>query len=163
MELSVYRCGENADATVGLLFINDDLNCGTVEDQYQEIKVPGETRIPPGRYKIKLRNIGKVNERYHARFPDIHKGMLWLQNVPNFTFIYLHIGNNEKQSAGCLLLGNILYIKQMIVGRSEEAYLGLYAEVTAVLEKGEDVYITINEDLLAKKKPHTIKPGDVGA
>jgi hypothetical protein len=30
---------------------------------------------------------------------------LWLQNVPNFTYIYFHVGNDDEDTEGCILVG----------------------------------------------------------
>ena len=37
-------------------------------------KVYGETRIPAGTYKLKLRTEGGYHQKYSKRFPDIHRG-----------------------------------------------------------------------------------------
>lgn len=68
MELEVLRFSSQADCTNGLLFEITDLGkrflCYTLEDEHRALKVKGETRIPEGRYEIKLRKEGGFHSRY---------------------------------------------------------------------------------------------------
>lgn len=147
MELEMDRLISDTDATVGFLRVDDKGECFTLEDENRAIKVMGETRIPAGRYEIKLRDAGGVNARYHLKFPDIHKGMLWLQDVPNFTWIYIHVGNIDDHTDGCILTGDSANIKldKKSIGHSRDAYERLYVKVAKVLLSGEKVFITIND------------------
>jgi hypothetical protein len=118
-----------------------------LEDQFNEPKIPGETRIPAGRYKIELRTEGGMTKRYAERFPDLHKGMLWLQDVPGFEYIYIHTGNNDDHSDGCLIVGDTQ--SQNITARGEvggsvSAYRRLYKEILEAMASG-DVFITIED------------------
>lgn len=147
MDLKLKRFSGADESTLGLLFVNGRFSCYTLEDQWNEPKVPGETRIPPGRYQIILRTDGGMHSRYIDRF-DFHKGMLWLQDVPNFTFIYIHTGNNDDHSEGCILVGdgqvqNITERGQ--VTSSVSAYTRLYKAITKALLR-EEVWITIEDE-----------------
>jgi hypothetical protein len=151
MELKLTRISSGVEATLGNLFEvvgTDDLSfqCYTLEDQYNEPKVPGETRIPPGRYEIKLRTEGSMHQRYGKRF-DWHKGMLHLQDVPGFTFIYIHVGNEDDDSEGCILVGDgqeSNVAKRGRVANSVTAYRRLYETILGVLKK-DTVWITIED------------------
>ena len=145
MQLSVLRYSENGESTLGLLFIDGKFECYTLEDEHRDIKVKAETRIQSGTYQVKLRTIGTHHQRYSKKFPDIHKGMLHVQDVPEFTNILIHIGNNDDNTAGCLLVGdssinNLTRAGQ--INNSTYAYKRMYAKVAKVLARGEDVYIT---------------------
>ncbi|NIP88730.1 MAG: hypothetical protein GWN84_03285, partial [Gammaproteobacteria bacterium] len=41
------------------------------------------------------------------RFADIHEGMLWIREIPNFEWVYLHCGADHEDTAGCPLLGDM--------------------------------------------------------
>lgn len=110
----------------------------TLEDERRDVKVPGETRIPAGEYEIKLRTEGGMHNRYTEKF-NWHQGMLWLQDVQDFEYIYIHIGNTEDHSAGCILVGS--GCKGNLRGKgavtnSTEAYKLIYQEMVAALEAG---------------------------
>ena len=86
MLITLYRDNGGLESTIGRLCIGEGITehhfCYTLEDQRQVKKVKGETRIPAGTYEIKLRTVGGFTKRYEQRFPDMHRGMLWLQDVP---------------------------------------------------------------------------------
>ena len=150
MELMVQRFNTQKDWTAGALF---DMTAGppaflayTLEDEQREVKVHSETRIPFGRYQIKLRTSGGHHTRYARKFPGIHKGMLWLRSkdgkgeVPGFKWILIHIGNTEKDTAGCLLVG--LGCTPGRLSNSTTAYKKVYKHVVKALSAGEKVFIT---------------------
>lgn len=149
MKLEVLRISSQQDSTSGLLFdITDDRKflCYTLEDEYRENKIVGETRIPAGTYRLSLREWGGFHERYAKRFRNLHKGMLWVRDVPDFTHILIHCGNTDEHTAGCLLLGQTQTSNRAspdgFVGRSTEAYVDVYPVVADALEAGEEVTIT---------------------
>ena len=120
--------------------------CYTLEDQYQTKKVMQETRIPAGKYEIKYRKEGGFHKRYNERYPDIHRGMLHVTNVPNFKWILIHVGNTDEHTAGCLLLGDTQENNQIktngFIGKSSQAYVRVYDKIANALDMGEKVTIT---------------------
>lgn len=141
MNLLVQRYKSTPNATLGKLFIDGVFECYTLEDEFRAVKVRGETRIPAGRYKLALRTEGETHSKYSQRFPDIHKGMLHVTNVPGFQWILIHIGNTEKDTDGCLLVGEGRNEEQMTLERSTVAYRKMYPKVASAITMG-DVYIT---------------------
>ena len=149
MQLEVVRFSSQKDSTLGLLFEVTDAKreflCYTLEDEYRDDKVMHETRIPAGTYEITLRTVGGFNSRYSDRFAGIHKGMLWVRDIPGFEYILIHCGNDDDDTSGCLLLGNTQtenLISDGFVGSSSVAYKRVYTKVADVLEKGEKVEIS---------------------
>lgn len=148
MNLEMHRYAFGNDSTLGRLTTNG-FECFTLEDERRTVKVKGETCIPPGQYEILLRAEGGMHARYAERFPEIHKGMLWLQDVPDFTYVYLHIGNKESHTDGCVLVGTVPVILpdgEFEIARSTDAYLDLYARVVACMDDGERVWIHVTEN-----------------
>ncbi len=152
MELLNRRISSGDEATLGTLFDVTSFNkpiefiCYILEDQFNEPKVKGETRIPTGRYQIKLRDQGGMHNRYGKRF-NFHQGMLWLQDVPDFTFIYIHVGNKDDDSEGCLLVGDgqiSNVVERGQVTNSVTAYKRLYDKIVKALPN-EEVWIEIED------------------
>jgi|TARA_B100001778_G_scaffold333899_1_gene343591 hypothetical protein len=150
MKLEVLRISSQKDSTNGLLF---DVTNGrkflayTLEDEYRDTKVMGETRIPAGTYKITLRTIGGFDARYTKKYGSMHKGMLWVRNVPGFEYILIHTGNTDEHTKGCLLVGdtqqqNITKSKSGFIGSSNDAYKRIYPSIAEVLERGDEVEIS---------------------
>lgn len=143
MILQLYRLIHNPEETIGYLLIDGNFECFTLEDQHQEKKVHGETRIPCERYEILLRDEGGMNSRYASRFPELHRGMLWLQDVEGFEWVYIHIGNDDDDTLGCILVGKGVNPDQTSITASTAAYLKLYKKVVDAMDRGEEVYIYI--------------------
>ena len=150
MELEVWRFSSQEDSTNGLLF---DVTggkrrflCYTLEDEHREEKVAGETRIPAGTYRITLRTVGGFHGRYEKKYGEMHKGMLWVRDVPGFEYILIHTGNTDEHTAGCLLLGDSQQANfgssNGMVGSSVNAYKRVYPPIAKALEEGKSVSIT---------------------
>lgn len=144
MIVSVQRNVVTTASTIGYLRVQDR-ECFTLEDPIRKIKVWGKTCIPAGQYVLKLRKEGSMDLRYAARFGNWHRGMLWLQDVPNFEYVYLHIGNSPEDTEGCILVGSTQ--SRNFIGGSEAAYREIYPVIADAIEGGDDVLI----DVLAPK------------
>ncbi len=147
MKLEVIRYHTSDDYTLGMLLDVTEgrkFLCYTLEDEYREEKVMHETRIPAGTYKITLRKVGGFHGRYEKKYGDMHKGMLWVRDVPGFEYILIHTGNTDEHTSGCLLVGNSSDYKGF-VGSSVNAYKRVYPSIAAALESGEDVEITYTD------------------
>lgn len=94
--ISVKRKYFTNKSTIGQLTFND-FHCFTLEDTVRRngFKIAGETAIPPGEYEV----IVNYSERFKQMMPLI-------LNVPNFQGIRIHPGNTEKDTDGCILVGN---------------------------------------------------------
>tara|TARA_R110001632_G_scaffold436_2_gene1400 strand:+ start:179 stop:646 length:468 start_codon:yes stop_codon:yes gene_type:complete len=150
MKLEVLRFSSQKDSTNGILFdVTKDRKflAYTLEDEHREEKVMSETRVPAGTYKITLRTVGGFHGRYSKKYGEMHKGMLWVRNVPNFEYILIHTGNTDEHTAGCLLVGdtqnqNITKSKNGFIGSSVDAYKRIYPSIASALERGDDVEIS---------------------
>lgn len=140
MNITVKRYKHAADFTIGKLFIDGEFECYTLEDEKREVKVMHETRIPEGKYPVVLRTFGGHHERYEKKFPE-HEGMLWVTNVPGFKDILIHIGNDDDDTSGCLLVGLNPDEANGKIVNSTAAYLRLYNKVLPVLKAGKEVWI----------------------
>lgn len=157
MILQIVRFSSSHESTLGLMLLQTSLRreflCYTLEDEYRSKKVYGQTRIPDGMYDIKLRTFGGFHDRYAASYGyQFHKGMLWLQDVPDFENVLIHKGNDDDDTAGCILLGDTQVqnkTKNGFVGESKDAYDRIYPEIAGHLEDGGSVKLFINsfEDL----------------
>ena len=148
MKLKVIRFNSQSDSTNGLLFDATngmDFLCYTLEDEKREEKVMAETRIPAGTYEIKLRKEGGFHGRYTKKYGSMHKGMLHVQDVPNFKWILWHSGNTDEDTGGCLLLGdtqkNNIVEPNGFIGSSTQAYKRVYPMVAEAILSGEEVKV----------------------
>ena len=131
-------------ASLGRLFLDGKFLCDTLEDEFREIKIHSETRIPAGSFKIQLANSPKFSPRYGHE-------MLWITNVPNFEGILIHPGNTDKDTSGCILLGQrqLADSNDSTLINSRNTYDNVYKTLRPLVNGG--LYISVlNSDVLGK-------------
>lgn len=146
MHISLHRLKEDNNSTIGMMKIDGSPMYFTLEDDHDEVKEMGSTCIPKGTYNIKLRNEGGVTKKYNHKFgEEFHKGMLWLQDVPNYEWVYIHMGNTHKHTEGCILVGVTADLSngRKKIGKSEDAYRIIYPMIRDAIISGEEVVIEI--------------------
>ena len=138
MRIDLSRIVEGAEATLGVIRVDGEPLCFSLEDQAQREKVPGETRIPAGRYQVRVRTHGGLHKRCLRRFPALHRGMLELAGVAGFSDILIHPGNTDRDTAGCILPGFGAELTGRFALRdSVKAYRALYERVIRAAELGD--------------------------
>lgn len=152
MKLEVLRISSGEQSTLGVLYVIPEISpllkrknmlAFTIEDEHRNVKVFGETRIPEGKYNIKIRTHGGFHEKYSKKF-SWHEGMLEIENVPDFKDVLIHIGNSDEDTAGCLLVANSAdqnITERGFIGSSTNAYERVYKTILNSLKKGEEVTI----------------------
>ena len=116
--------------------------CFTIEDEHRDQKVKHHTRIPEGIYKLDLRRFGGSHARYQERYgAEWHKGMIEVKDVPGFTDILIHCGNTEKDTSGCILVGDSL--SPGFLGSSRDAYNRIYPRVRDLILGGKEVILEV--------------------
>ena len=98
MKLELKRVGFSDTYTIGKLHIDGVYFCDTLEDKVRDLskenKIKTQTAIPYGSYKV----IVNISPKFKRELPR-------LLNVPYFEGILIHRGNNEYNTAGCILVG----------------------------------------------------------
>lgn len=143
----VKRIRQGNNSTLSEIFVDNMLICYGLEDAVRELKIKSETAIPAGHYPLILNTYGAMNARYKRKFPVLHQGMIEIKEIPNYSYVYIHIGNNFGDTAGCLLVGESW---ELIEGdyelrRSKKAYLTLYQKLIRLMAK-EQVLIAISNE-----------------
>ena len=150
MNIFQRRLFQTAEETISILYLDGRFACWILEDQYRAVKVKGDTRIPAGKYKLELRKVGGQHKRYKKKSPQMHRGMIHLLDVPNFKYIQFHIGNDDKDTAGCLLCGIYPHPKPLDYSRYDIRYSTLaykinYPTIARAIELG-DTYWEIEDE-----------------
>ena len=144
MEVVVYRQISKEESTRGELFIDGEKFCDTLEDEFRTKKVMGETRIPSGRYKLELRKVlSPMTKNYRSKY-DWFLWHIQVMEVPNFSNVYIHVGNWEKDTDACLLIGNGFtdYDDKSAIWKSKPAFEEFYKTIVPLLDSGTGVWIT---------------------
>ena len=151
MELVLKRVAKQATYTIGRLYVqlNEPVGkcvdgeyrteqlrylCDTLEPKYRNLnkekKVPGRTAIPNGRYRVLITK----SYRFGRWLP-------LLLDVPQFNGIRIHPGNYPTDTQGCILPG--WNRKRGMVINSRTALQHVMLEMTAALDRGEQLWITV--------------------
>jgi len=148
MKMTIDRVYQNNQCTLGILRF-DDLTLCTLEDPSRYQKIPGKTRIPAGTYDLTLRRKSPMADRYRERFGQQHYGMIWLQDVPDFQWVYFHIGNDAEDTEGCILVGDAMSPYYNHVTNSVRAYSLLSQKLIPYLHHGHRVRAVIRDEFPA--------------
>ncbi|QIG88555.1 hypothetical protein G6R40_02255 [Chryseobacterium sp. POL2] len=140
MRTKIIRVAEGRQSTLSQLYIDNIFQCYLLEDKIRDVKIPKQTAIPKGNYTLRLNTWGGMNAEYRQKFPKLHKGMIEINGLPNFSFVYIHIGNTYRQTAGCPLCG---FGFEMVNGdyqvlRSKDAYQMIYPKLLALAQDNQN-------------------------
>ena len=136
--LELYRNTFTEKSTSGILLVDNLFELYTLEDVDRKletggIKIPGQTCIPRGRYRIEL---------YDS--PKHGKETLQLVDVPQFKNIQIHGGNKPEDTEGCILTGEERSEAHPDwISQSQKALLELKARLVPALRSGRQIWITI--------------------
>jgi len=130
MKLLVERDVLTDKSTLGLLYIEGSFYCFTLEDKLREHKIPGETCIPIGSYKI----VKHYSPRFGAHYP-------MLMDVPNFSGVLIHAGNTPEDTEGCILVGRRRMADRVLESRA--VFSPLREKIFAAIDLGDKVIIHI--------------------
>ena len=138
MMLRVVREPSRDLVTFGTLFVDDVRECRTLEDQVRERpgvpvaswKVPKQTAIPAGRYRVRL--------TMSARFGRV---LPLLEGVPGFSGIRIHSGNVIEDTEGCILVGRRASGRR--IAESRIAFRKLMVMLECADRNGDDILLEI--------------------
>lgn len=145
MEIEVLKIEGTPNSTLSKMRIDGAFFCFVIEDGYRAEKIPGETRIPDGRYRIVKRTVGSFYERYRKAYG--HKFAIQVEGVPNFEFILFHTGNKVSDTRGCSITGDAAGKEPggnffIPAGFSTNAYLRFYDAVEKAFDSGDEIWAT---------------------
>ena len=134
MKLELNRIAKKHLYTIGRFFVDGKYFCDTLEDRYRdwdkEEKVMNETAIPEGVYEV----IVNVSAKFKRKLP-------LLLDVPYFTGIRIHRGNTDKDTSGCILVGENKQLERVINSTPYE--LRLTEMLERAMLSGEKITIKV--------------------
>lgn len=133
MEIVLYRA-EGSLFSPGYFAIDGAFECYTIEDQVRAfgVKVPGETAIPYGRYRVRR----TWSNRFKMWTPAI-------EGVPMFSAIRIHPGITVRDTEGCVLVGDVLEGDHIKFGTTWPAFKRIDAKIEAAEARGEEVWCSV--------------------
>lgn len=158
MNYLLQRFSDNRESTLGLLFkkitkgadVALSFQAYTLEDEHRDQKVSKETRIPAGTYELAFNKADTaLTLKYRKKFPTFFKYHVEVKNVPGFQGIYIHIGNIDDNTDGCILLGDSAENNSIGAGNinnSTAAFTRFYKDISTLLESGAKCTIEIRDE-----------------
>lgn len=129
---------QTVDSTISVLEHNGNRIAYALEDGNRLVKIPGETRIPAGIYRLRQKSSGNFLNKYRSMYG--HQFVVEVMDVPGFTGILFHQGNTIRDTRGCILLGDTYRPTKnnnFVVHESQKAYLAFYIVAAKEFAKGE--------------------------
>lgn len=163
MNFLLQRYSHNQESTQGLLIEKGgEFFSHLIEDQPQEKKVSGETRIPAGFYELKIRKEDTPLTLKHRESYNKGHAIPWftyhieISNVPGFTGIYIHSGINDDHTDGCLLPVDTIHNNQIetteaVGARSLQAVKRFYDKVYPNLLAGNKAFLEVRDEAALTK------------
>ena len=116
MQINIKRKIRTNNSTIGELFVDGVFECYTLEDVERDVKIPAETAIAKGTYKV----VVTPSNRFKRDLPLLLK-------VPNFEGVRIHSGNNNHNTEGCILVGQTKDVDW--IGNSRQAFNKLFEKI----------------------------------
>ena len=132
MKLILKRIAKRADYTIGRLTDEKgDRICDTLEPTWRnykggELKVPKKSAVPEGTYRVVVTKSWKFG-----------KYLPLLVGVPGFEGIRIHSGNTNKDTDGCILVGQNLEKGKVLMSRMT------LERLMKLIENEKRVFLTI--------------------
>ena len=132
MKLILTRIARKAEYTIGRL---EDENgkkiCDTLEPIWRnydggEMKIPRKSAIPEGTYRVVITK----SQRFGRYLP-------LLVGVPGFEGVRIHSGNTNKDTEGCILVGQNLQVGKVFWSRIT------LEKLMKLIENEKVIYLTI--------------------
>lgn len=153
MKLTLKRVAKRPTYTIGWLYVDGVKFADTIEDkdrgltqsmpvaEIKKRKVYSQTAIPTGTYTISMNT---VSPKYSKR--DFYKKLCngkvpRLLNVPGYDGVLIHVGNTERDTAGCILVGQNTSVGKVL--NSQVTFTRLYKVLKDAADKGEKITLTI--------------------
>ena len=149
MELKLKRIARRSTYTIGKLYIDGEYFCDTLEDADRGLrqdmpvsviratKRKGITAIPTGRYRVTL-DVQSPKFSKKAIYQFCNGYLPRLINVPGYEGVLIHVGNTDKDTEGCLLVGKNTQVGKVL--ESRKTFIALYDRL---LGAKDEIYITI--------------------
>lgn len=151
MKLTIKRTITRNSYTLGKLYIDGVYFCDTLEDkdrgltqnmsveQIKSIKVPGETAIPKGTYRVTLDVVSPKFSKYPFYMQTCEGKLPRLIDVKGYDGVLIHVADGPKRDSlvqGCIGIGNLSAEEYLMNGK--KVFVELYNKL-----KGNNIELEI--------------------
>ena len=151
MKLTIKRTITRSSYTLGKLYIDGVYFCDTLEDkdrgltqnmsveQIKSMKVPGETAIPKGTYRVTLDVVSPKFSKYPFYMQTCEGKLPRLIDVKGYEGVLIHVADGPKRDSllqGCIGIGNLSAEEYLMNGK--KVFVELYNKL-----KGNNIELEI--------------------
>lgn len=151
MKLTIKRIITRNSYTLGKLYVDGVYFCDTLEDrdigltqnmsveQIKSIKVPGETAIPKGTYRVTLDVVSPKFSKYPFYMQTCEGKLPRLIDVKGYEGVLIHVADGPKRDSlvqGCIGIGNLSSEEYLMNGK--KVFVELYNKL-----KGNNIELEI--------------------
>ena len=151
MKLTVKRTALRSSYTLGELYIDGQFFCSTLEEkdrgltqnmsveQIKSMKVPGETAIPKGTYRVTLDVVSPKFSKYPFYMQTCGGKLPRLIDVKGYEGVLIHVADGPKRDSllqGCIGIGNLSAEEYLMNGK--KVFVELYNKL-----KGNNIELEI--------------------
>lgn len=152
MEIKTDRKYKKETYTVSNMFVDGVWFCNVIEDRdrglrsdqpisyIRKVKVPSETAIPSGRYRVIL-SVQSAKFSKKSKYMWCKGFLPRVMGVPGFDGILIHAGTSAADSAGCLIVG--MNTEKGKVTSSMVTLKKLYEKMQAAVQAKETIWLTV--------------------
>jgi hypothetical protein len=152
MVIEVRRVAHTNRSTIGEMWIDGVFEAYTLEDCVREVplkpvaewKIPGQTAIPAGTYDVVI----DFSNRFQRRMPHI-------LDVPGFTGVRIHAGNTDKDTEGCILLGQEKGTD--FIGHSKAAFDTFFQQLQDAIDANQPVTVTVTNETQTPTRTNVVQ------
>lgn len=138
MKLTIKRTITRNSYTLGKLYVDGVYFCDTLEDkdrgltqnmsveQIKSVKVPGETAIPKGTYRVTLDVVSPKFSKYPFYMETCGGKLPRLIDVKGYEGVLIHVADGPKRDSlvqGCIGVGNLSAEEYLMNGKKVFAEL----------------------------------------
>lgn len=151
MKLTIKRTITRSSYTLGKLYIDGVYFCDTLEDkdrgltqnmsveQIKSMKVPGETAIPKGTYRVTLDVVSPKFSKYPFYMQTCEGKLPRLIDIKGYEGVLIHVADGPKRDSllqGCIGIGNLSAEEYLMNGK--KVFVELYNKL-----KGNNIELEI--------------------
>lgn len=151
MKLTIKRTITRNNYTLGKLYVDGVYFCDTLEDrdrgltqnmsveQIKSMKVPGETAIPKGTYRVTLDVVSPKFSKYPFYMQTCEGKLPRLIDVKSYDGVLIHVADGPKRDSlvqGCIGIGNLSAEEYLMNGK--KVFVELYNKL-----KGNNIELEI--------------------
>ncbi len=156
LQLTLTRIATNSRYTIGRLQVNGQYLMDILEpadrgltsdmplNKLKRLKVKGKTAIPTGRYRIDMTTVSSrfKNRSWAKQFGGILPRLI---DVPFYSGVCIHVGNDENDTDGCPLTG-YNKVKGKVVDSVKAFNLLMQGYLLPAVERGEEIWIDVKRN-----------------